>query len=338
MINYLTNLRAFAILAVIMIHTSAPLLNEFPSKSWWFGNIIDSSVRWSVPIFVMVSGALLLGKDEALSTFFKKRFLKVGIPFVFWVSFYILFNYRHHLDTLTITSFLKEFFSGQPYFHLWFLYMIIGLYLLTPVFRKITKPENKSVMLYFIILWVIISTVIPTIGHYLHYQVGFHFYFFTGFSGLFLMGYYLHVYHLSKIVKYSIYVLAIGSWLFTIVATYYSSRYFNHFDQFWYEYMGFNTVIISVALFIFFKDYLKKWDARLINLISKMSFGIYLIHPIFLALFTSHLFYSVFNLHLNCFYVNPIIGTMATFIVVVMSSSIMCYFLQKIKILNRVLP
>ena len=90
-VQYLDSLRALATIGVILIHISSPLVNMTWSKNmpyWWVGNVADSLVRFAVPVFLMLSGATMLGKEYSLTDFYKKRFLRVFLPFVFWLGMY----------------------------------------------------------------------------------------------------------------------------------------------------------------------------------------------------------------------------------------------------------
>jgi len=92
---WIDNLRAIATIGVIILHVSGPLTYQFGTivnSWWWVGNIFNSIVRGSVPLFLMVTGALLLPKEYDLSTFLKKRFLRVLIPFFFWGLIHIVMN------------------------------------------------------------------------------------------------------------------------------------------------------------------------------------------------------------------------------------------------------
>ena len=88
--------KIFAIFSVLILHSSSPILymiGKIELDIWQIGNIYDSLVRMAVPLFFMVSGALLLNqKEEALSRFFSKRFVKVIIPLIAWSIVYILFR------------------------------------------------------------------------------------------------------------------------------------------------------------------------------------------------------------------------------------------------------
>jgi surface polysaccharide O-acyltransferase-like enzyme len=89
-------LRVLAAFAVVWLHVSAGVVATKPdvySEIWWIGNFADSFSRWSVPIFVMVSGALLLSKSSELAPldFYQKRASRLLAPITFWTLFYVAF-------------------------------------------------------------------------------------------------------------------------------------------------------------------------------------------------------------------------------------------------------
>ena len=91
------SLRAIAIMAVVLLHVSGPVVGAFPRLSdsaWWTGHALDSLARASVPLFFMLSGALLLGRHEALSQFFHKRLSKLLPPLVAWSAIYLAWDAR----------------------------------------------------------------------------------------------------------------------------------------------------------------------------------------------------------------------------------------------------
>ena len=86
-IEWLDSLRAIAILAVIVIHVSSPVVNRAYGSNmtyWWIGHVFDSAVRFAVPLFLMISGAMLLTKEYNLREFYKKRVVRVLLPFPFY--------------------------------------------------------------------------------------------------------------------------------------------------------------------------------------------------------------------------------------------------------------
>ena len=157
-INFLDYLRVFAIFFVIMIHVSAQNwykidVNDF---FWQTFNFYDSISRWSVPVFVMISGALFLNKDIIISQIYKKYILRLMISFLVWSAFYCFLGNR--------SLSLKNILNGE--YHMWFIFMIIGLYMLSPIIREIVK--NKKIMKYFLLLAFIFTFFIPFVNQIIH--------------------------------------------------------------------------------------------------------------------------------------------------------------------------
>ena len=148
-------IRVVATFCVVFLHSASPLLyryNELPELYWMIGNIYDSSVRMCIPFFFMLSGYLLLEKDEPIYTFFKKRFNKVLIPLVIWSLFYIFWKaYYEDSSEISLYSFYSIALS-PAYFHLWFLYAIIGIYLTVIKFVYGASLAERPLLLFVIML------------------------------------------------------------------------------------------------------------------------------------------------------------------------------------------
>ncbi len=84
-------LRITACFMVVILHISAPIF-VVSNEKWWAGNTYDSLVRSCVPLFLMIAGATLLSKNEGISVFFKKRFIRIIPPLLFWSVFYLLWR------------------------------------------------------------------------------------------------------------------------------------------------------------------------------------------------------------------------------------------------------
>ncbi|MBM7645062.1 surface polysaccharide O-acyltransferase-like enzyme [Scopulibacillus daqui] len=282
---YFDILRIVAICAVVLLHTSAGFLDDYNSSpfSYFIGDVYDSLTRWCVPVFVMVSGALLLNtnKQETLADFFKKRTTKVVIPFLIWTFVYILYRHYHDDKVFTFSGTLKDFFDSNIYFHLWFMYMIIGLYLVTPIFKVYVSHAKRENILYFIILWFIAS-FIPLVNNLFGLNIQYVFETVSGYIGFFILGYYLHHYGLSTTARKLIYLFALISLFITIFGTLFLTiRDTSDFNDVLYDYFRPNTIIVASAVFLFFKHLnLESKRNKIIFLLSNISFGVYLIHPI----------------------------------------------------------
>jgi surface polysaccharide O-acyltransferase-like enzyme len=133
-------LRVVAILGVVAIHTFAGIVTNpavHGSGTWWVAVALDIGNVWVIPVFVMVSGALLLGPrahSAGPRTFYRKRLLRLGPAFVAWQVFYIVVVQMWLSQrNLSITDVLQQIADGKTYTHLYFLYLIVGLYLVAPV-------------------------------------------------------------------------------------------------------------------------------------------------------------------------------------------------------------
>jgi surface polysaccharide O-acyltransferase-like enzyme len=189
-IQYINRLRIGAIYAVVTAHVAMGLMMPMQpfTADWWLGCWLFFTAHAAIPIFVMISGALLLGNErqESAAQFYKRRFYRVGIPMVVWTAFYL--GVRQFIDGehLTLGSTIRLILQGDAYYHLWFLYMIAGLYLVTPVLRTFVRyasPKERLFVIvailllanaYFqadVILWSnrrsILTMFIPFIAYYL---------------------------------------------------------------------------------------------------------------------------------------------------------------------------
>ena len=161
---WLDNARIIAILAVVFLHVAGNVVTEsdIGSEYWWYGNLYDSFVRWCIPVFVMISGALLLNpsKIESLRAFYAKRVSRILIPVMFWSAVFLLrwaSNSAMGDQEMLALELLKRLLSGKPHDHMWFLYMIIFLYLFTPFFRKIVANSTRRELVIFVVATFLIS-------------------------------------------------------------------------------------------------------------------------------------------------------------------------------------
>lgn len=193
--EYINQLRVIAAFGVVVGHVSIWVADTMTPLSidWWVGSFGHFMNRWTAPVFVMVSGALLLdpSKDDAPIHFYKKRMRRILIPLIFWTSFFLLIrNYVDHED-LNPANIVKLILATNPYYHLWYLYMIPALYLVTPLLRMYVKrssfkQRNYLVLVIFLLasgysllnalFWEnqtsIFTRFIPYIGYYLcGYQI-----------------------------------------------------------------------------------------------------------------------------------------------------------------------
>lgn len=330
--------RVVAIFSVVLLHSAAPLLyryNTISSFNWWVGNIYDSAVRPCVPLFFMITGYLLLGKQESVKDYLLKRSKRILIPFIVWSIIYVF--WRGYLgETITPLTFLRLIFI-PAYYHLWFFYAIIWLYLYIPILRVFMQYSKKGFLYYFIILWFIAVLPIPFIEKAIPYVS--EMYVYITYTGYLVVGYLLGNTQTNK--KHAIQSLLVSfiCLLITITGTYFltaqSNREYLAYGEYFHHYSSPNIILQSVSIFIFLKHF---WENALISshqktilkVLSSASFGIYLIHPIVLdVLAAGWLGFSISAFSKSAIYSIPTTTTLAfglSFIIII--------FLQKIPLIR----
>ncbi len=198
-ILWIDYLRVLATFSVVFLHTSIPLLDKFDSApdiflKWWIGNIYDSSVRFCVPVFIMITGALLLNKEIPLKLFLKRRFTRILLPFVFWNLVYLFLRYDHreHAGVMDVLQWgYNLLLTDAVSYHLWFVYVLIGLYLFIPILNKWISHCTEREMEYFLIIWVFTLLIrypfLPMLRSFVDLS------YFSGYIGYLVLGYYLSV-------------------------------------------------------------------------------------------------------------------------------------------------
>jgi len=143
--------RVIGTLAVVAGHVcDMPLFNasRINTPGWWTCLTVDSICRFAVPVYIMLSGALLLdpAREEPASTFYRKRLTRIGIPLVFWSTVFMCFGIYYTRWIAGWSDAGYRLITGEPYAHLHFIYRIAGLYALTPAFRIFTKHASRSML------------------------------------------------------------------------------------------------------------------------------------------------------------------------------------------------
>ncbi len=143
-------LRVAACVAVVLIHVTLGSLETVTpfSPVWWIGHWICLVNQWAVPVFVMISGALLLNPDHAAadspSVFFRKRLRRMGWPLLVWTAFYFVIRKTLDHEPVTARYILNHLLQADPPYHTYFLFVIAGLYLVTPMLRVLVQTMSSS--------------------------------------------------------------------------------------------------------------------------------------------------------------------------------------------------
>ena len=300
-IFYADILRALAIYAVIILHNAADYDDQFgsiPQSHWWAGAIWNGLVRFCVPLFVSLSGAFLLkpGKEVTIAEIFKKRLPKILIPLFFWSIIYIIyagFESKEGINSIDWPEELKIFYQGPVIYHFWFLYMLIGIYLLYPIINLFITAAKPIYVRYFILVWFLSNCVIKIIDVITDTSFGVENNFFAEYVGYFVLGYYLTHYTFSKTQLRLMYILGIFGFIVSIFTSYLCIHFnFESRSELIESDFTPDVTLCVTALILWFKNrnYGEENQSaikRSISQISQASFGIYLVHVLVMQIIFS---------------------------------------------------
>ncbi len=187
-------LRNLATLMIITIHVAAPIAEQYQDLNtwwWWAGNFWNSVSRCGVPLFVMLSGYLLLGKDYPTGEFLSRRITRVVVPGLFWMIVYMIYDHIANGQPATFADAAKTIVEGPVHYHLWFIYLIIGLYTAYPILRPWARHATDGEFYYLFTACAIAAWGYKILFTFFHVGLGIYWEFFTNNIGYFVLGYYL---------------------------------------------------------------------------------------------------------------------------------------------------
>ena len=279
-------LRVLAAVSVVAVHVCAKDYTEHPvtGSAWQTMAVIEVLLRWSVPVFVMISGALLLdpARELPLKKLFGKYFLRILTALIVWsLGFAVLYIGLYLREGLP--EILEYARVGHP--HLWYLYMLLGLYLVTPLLRALAR--ERALLRYFTVLAGVFALLLPTLGQFgllplTRYFAGrLEVHLVLGYTGYFVLGRLLATAETTRPQRLALYVLAL---LATIAAALIdglgSLARGEIYTPFVSEFSP-NAALQASALFLLLRECCRGRETpRLIRALSGLSFGIYLLHPV----------------------------------------------------------
>lgn len=322
-IVWLDVVRFIAMFTVVCCHCTDPF-NFYPGtapnigeiKLW--GAIYGAALRPCVPLFVMITGALLLPVRGEVSTFYKKRIPRVFYPFLIWSVIYNLFPWITGLLGLSPQVILDFFpYAGEDVMrqsfavsleyiltipfnfsilavHMWYIYLLIGLYLYLPVFSAWVEKASERAKLMFLLAWgvtLLLPYYYQFVSVYLWGTCSWNsfgmLYAFAGFNGYLLLGHYLR--NLDWSLKKT---LAIGIPMFAVgyVVTFFGFRHITALPEYtdemlelFFTYCSLNVVMMTIPVFMLAKK-AKVNSERMRKALANLTvcgFGIYMIHYFF---------------------------------------------------------
>ena len=342
-IVWLDVIRCVAMIMVIGVHCIdpfyiSPTMRAIPEYTHWAA-IYGSLLRPSVPLFVMMTGLLLLPvKKQPLGKFYKKRIYRVLFPFLIWSVLYSMFPwvtgvlglpkeiigdffcYTQGQESQSLTDSLKDvamipFNFSHKENHMWYIYLLIGLYLYMPFFSAWIENADRKTKRAFLLIWII-SLFIPYLKEYvancLFERSGYVFgsdtwnefglfYYFAGFNGYLLLGHYVkkgNDWSLMKTFILCILMFAVGYYItYTGFSTTASNPNATETEmELFFTFCSPNVLLMTLATFLLLQKVVIT-NSTVIKVLANMTqcgFGIYMVHyfvvgPFFLLIGPSSL-------------------------------------------------
>lgn len=322
-IVWLDVVRLIAMFTVVCCHCTDPF-NFYPGTApdiadikFW-GAVYGAMLRPCVPLFVMITGALLLPVRGDASVFYKKRIPRVLFPFLIWSVIYNLFPWITGLLGVEPKVILDFFpYSGEEVMrqslavslgyvaelsfnfslldvHMWYIYLLIGLYLYLPIFSAWVEKVSERAKLWFLLAWGV-TLLIPYysefVSKYLWGTCSWNsfgmLYYFAGFNGYLLLGHYLrnHDWTGRQSVLIGIPMFAVG-----YAVTFFGFRYMTALPnltdemlELFFTYCSLNVVMMTIPVFMWAKrvNVRSEWVIKALSNLTLCGFGIYMIHYFF---------------------------------------------------------
>ncbi|WP_295616988.1 acyltransferase [uncultured Methanobrevibacter sp.] len=369
---YYDALRALAIFGILACHMITIFITKANDISihnldWMYLFFFNSLRQFSIPLFVMISGALLINKDYSLSNFIRKKFNRIFIHYIFWAIVFVLVSFL--LVTLGIkTNMISDFSIGYlfksmigftPGFQkgrlFWFIWMILVVYVILFILNKVLYHFNENQRKRIIDILVIVFTIYCLVAlpfdliklspykNFIPYYIS--------FAGYGILGYYLAKTDFSNKLKLSNKALfIISTALFAVLYIYflvYATGLCAEANKFVsVNYFGILTLLMSSSIFLSFRYFEESYNenenslfmkirngklGELINSLSRCSFGIYFIHPLVYMFYKDIIFHSI-----DIANHNPIKWSSLLIVLVIFTSWGIIWIMSKIPYVEKV--
>lgn len=302
-VTYVDIARLAAAFAVVLLHTAGLRLSlcEPESGKFFWAAAFDCFARWSVPLFIMISGMLFLGREVDIKKLWTKNIFRLVTAFIFWSYLYNLYTARAAGGGAEIfLTALKKMPGGAM--HLWFIFVILGLYVVTPFISRMTKNMTKREAEYFLLVNLLVTFLPNTINYepLTQYIGRFEIFYAAGYAGFFVAGWYIHNFDHSPLFRRISYTAAVLAYILMVFLTVFLSR---AEGTLWEGFMSFKGVLSYAMAFgamMFFKyafgrrEYKKRTASNLAHW-SKYTFGVYLVHEMIISLLSGRGFVLLEN-------------------------------------------
>lgn len=290
-------MRVLGTLAVVLQHVAhrgALHSALYDTSDWWFCQAVVVATKWAVPVFIILSGGLLLDpkREMEIASFYRRRVMRVGIPLVAWSLFYSALKVVLSKFTLPAAEIVHRLAMGRPYYHMYFLFVIAGLYVITPILRAFVARAPRWLRMGFIVLSITVAMSEGALGLWENDPLN-ALTLFLPYLGYFLLGNELISLRLSSTGLKCLGAICVATMAMTLAGTWAWIHVAGPSAQSRYliSYLSPTVAVMSMGAYLLISNTWNRWGiaSRLLKWwaprCAPACLGIYLVHPFFLTAF-----------------------------------------------------
>lgn len=317
--------RTISCFLVVMTHVTAYWNYKF-QPVWEIVNFYNSLSRCAVPIFIMISGILLIKTNIDPANFYRKKLPKAVAALLTWSFFYYIF----YNDDLSFNGFLNKIFTGLAMYHLWYLYFLIGMYVITPIisFAYYSMNEKQKLSIFIIIMLLFQLNIIKSLTG-INIQSKFNLDSIVSLSWYMFIGKYIYDSKDMFNSKIKLIIVFFATIIFTATMNSFYSHSTGKPEQAFLDNFALNTFIAACSLLLLCTKIKNKVIINISNKVSGYTFAIYCVHPAILIPLKLKVWEESWNHHM--IYFLPIVC-----IFMFLVSLIISYILKQIPIVRYV--
>ncbi|MBO6158010.1 MAG: acyltransferase [Firmicutes bacterium] len=349
-IGYFRLLRVLGCIGIVILHTYYVYAYNF--EATFAQKVASYAIRnlqmWAVPCFVMVSGALLLEPERPMTIkkIYSRYMLRALLALLIFSIVFYLFDAvlnGQKLRLMDLYIWFMQTWTDKGWTHMWYLYMLVALYAMLPLYRKVSEHASDQEIRYLLIIYAVFQILISNLNTVFNIRSGFYIGVYTIYPFYFFLGYALH----KEIIRIPRMLAAVFTVLGVILIGFLTWYHMNY-DVAWIQsllgnYSFLVIVLLSVGIFTLIKGTEEKAtdgtasggkevkkQSALVRLIDENSFGIYLVHMMFLKI-------GAFVIKFNPYPAGGIWTLLGITLIVFLLSLGLTWVLRKIPGMKRVL-
>ncbi len=306
-------IRIVAISMVLFVHVTVVPVIRYQGATFAVGNLFNNLSRAGVPMFLLLTGALLLNEERPFDAkrFYRTSFLSIVLLLLFWLVFYAAWRAfclpllrGKSADPGHFGEYLLTLKGLYP--HLWYLFMLVGAYLVIPVLRLFVKRENRPYILFLILLSLFVQFAVQTLGVFTRdasltvgdFFTKFHLEYATGYVPYLLLGWYLAAFPPTRGWRLVLYGLGLASALLMVLGVQAYVKDIPGIRDYIVEANTLPAILYGASLFTLISALCgeRPTQCPVVRELSRSAFGVYILHVVVLDVLVNILLpYQVFH-------------------------------------------